>query len=296
MKGTNAVQTQTTDSNGAVTFSGIDTGDYTVHVTATDHAPADLALPHYDKMGADVPASVSISPLPISWEAGPTLQGGPTVGIVFFSNTSAYVSRDKTGHAPLTQADLFNSAFQSPSLSVSYKYVGYIPNFPELGHFGGTGEPTIWVIMQQALLPQNQWNNQSSTNEVAVFGIQGTGKVGTAGNYTTRFLLSQPFDGPGTAHNWTPINLTSTANSRVAIPNTSFTALNPVWIGGGATPLLPPAGDIPPGWMAQGICQCVLAPGQSISFFAYGSYKNVCDDLSEFWICPTGDPMPDPDN
>jgi hypothetical protein len=38
-----------------------------------------------------------------------------------------------------------------------YPYVGYIPNFPELGHFGGLNEPKIYVFFDKELASKNSF-------------------------------------------------------------------------------------------------------------------------------------------
>ena len=84
-----------------------------------------------------------------------------------------------------------------------------------LHRFGGTLRhyeqiPDEQEIIRQTLVPENQWNNSSFTNQVGVEEGIGTGAGRSRGVVTGRFQFSQPFDGPGTAHNYTPTLLEST--------------------------------------------------------------------------------------
>lgn len=281
------VSQTTTDANGAYAFPGIADGSYTVQVTdAPDWQPNSGAVTSYAHTGtAHTVNPIPLTPTPIVYR-----EVQDTSGFVFFGNVGYYSRRATTG-TTLTEVDLYNGAYASPDSTTSYAYVGYIPKFPELGHFGGPGEPTIYVIMTQPLLPETQWNNFSFSNQVGVYSLVGTGAVGTASDYIYRFLFSQPFDGPGTAHNYQFTGLESSAGS---LTPASITPLPSVWIGGGTAPPAPLVGDLPAGWMAEGQGEFTLAPNLTTMLYVDGTYGNACGDLFNFHIHPLMGGGPDP--
>lgn len=224
---------------------------------------------------------IKLTPLAINFLAKESL-----CGKVFFGDASrpVFVDRADLSHT-LTAADLTNPAFESPDFSKSFPFVGFIPGFPELGHFGGTGEPQIFVFIQQALLPDNVFT-WSFENQVGVFGTPGNSGLGTAGQYTYRFEFLMPFTGPGTAHHWTLADFRITQDKINFQPGTILQIL-PTVPSDGSTTFTPPApGDVPPGFMARAVGQFVLPPQVSVDLFADGFFKDVCGQVFCFTVTP----------
>jgi hypothetical protein len=215
-------------------------------------------------------------PLPINYLENQVLNGK-----CYFSNSQYYVNAATTG-TTIGQSDLYTSNYLSPTFTTAYNYCGYIPYFPELGHFGGYCEPKIYVFVAQPLLPSCQWNNSSLTNQIGVYGIVGRGCVGAAGEYTYRIQFSQPFTGPGTANCYTltDIDLTPT-------PSDSQTS---IWYQGAAN--LGNCGPcwewncITPNYMAIGIGQYTLKPGVTTNLYVDGHYSDACCCVTWFHIHP----------
>src|SRR5262249_18651098 len=160
-----------------------------------------------------------------------------------------------------------------PDRSTSYRYVGSIPEFPELGHFGGPGEPEIFVVIQEPLLSPATITN-SFSNQVGVFDQPGTHAVGTAGGYTYLFLATVPFTGPGTAHDYTLTDVQFTTGSG---PTQSGSIVIPPSVAptDGASAPSPPSGDVPPGFTAQALGQITLPPLITGNVSVDGSYTDV---------------------
>jgi uncharacterized repeat protein (TIGR01451 family) len=281
----NAVVAQTTTgTGGAYTFTGVPDGSYTVSVTdAPDYSPNTGMVTNYTHTGSDYTVPViALNPRPIVYRSVQTLSGR-----AFFGTDPAFavlLVKDSGGNPVTLQlSDLYTSTNVSSSTIKTYLYNGTIPDFPEMGHFGGPGEPQIYVYYTQPLLPDTVWNNSSFTNQIGVYGVQGTPAEGTTGYYIYRFQFSMPFDGPGTAYNYTYTGVESSYPTRVP---TLITPLSPSWIGGGAIPAAPPTGDLPVGWMARGIGEFQVPAYQTSTLYVDGSYTDVCGDLFTFHIHP----------
>ena len=275
------VATTTTKPDGTYSFTGLAAGSYTITVPA---AITDETIETTNPLTGTLIAGQSSTgnnfgymALPINYRYVMAASGA-----AYFGTTSVFTSR-ASATVTLTQTDLFNAAYANASFGTSYKYVGTIPDFPELGHFGGVGEPTIYVFLATALLPTNQWNSLTVTNQIGILGLQGTGAVGLAGNYLYRFQFNHPFDGPGTAHNYT---LTQTESSAGSLTPLKITQISSVYIGSGATPPTPALSDVPPGWMARGIGEYSLPPNTGTDVFVDGTYTDVCGMLFSFRLTP----------
>jgi hypothetical protein len=107
-------------------------------------------------------------------------------------------------------------------------------------------------------------------------------------------LFNQPFRGAGTAHGYQLTGAEMMAQGSETDPladtitqgSLKAWALAPVWIGGGATPPTPPAGDLPPEWMAQAVAEFKLRPGVFGNFRVLGTFKDVCGNAFDFRIHP----------
>lgn len=278
---TSTVEVVTTDTQGKFTFSQpIQDGLYAITVTAPDYEVFTSLPFNYAHDGLDKFVPAGLTPLPISYRAAPIIHGK-----VFFS----FSASNNYNFPALTEANLYQNFVSPTAGTFPYTYVGRIPGFPELGHFGGPGEPKIRLDMVQPLLPENQWHNCSFTNQVGIFGvINGTGK---AGDYTYRMLFNQPFDGPGTAHNYELTQVYLAGPQPTTTPVIFPVSL--VRLDGSALPL-PPPGDVPAGWMAQAWFQFTLPPAVSANVHIVGGYRNACGEAplngapfgNPFDICP----------
>ena len=274
-----AVASGSTDSSGQYVFSGtnITNGGYYVAAQAANYQSGQSSTFTYAAAGADVSTTVTLVPAPINY-----LSTGKLTGSVFFSDVQTYRDR-QTGSTVLTQADLYSSTYASADFSHSYLYQGTIPSFPELGSFGGPGQPQIWVIIGQPLVPETQWNDSSLTNFVAVEGGLGTGAGRARSAFTVKLLFSQLFFGSGSVFFLTIGGLVLTPSS---ISNVTWSLLPAVQVSGAPAPT-PPAGMLPPGWMARTRFQFSEAPGVSSTAWAVGSYNDICGQSFSFRIEPT---------
>jgi hypothetical protein len=278
LDGTTVVATTTTNASGQYEFGDAEAGDYRIRVSADEYITATSALFHFAHTALDaIPPLSTLDPLPISWQAKLRFSGK-----VFFSDQKRFwdAGRAVVG-VTLNQSDLYNGAYKG---NRSYAYVGTIPSFPELGHFGGAGEPKLWVIMTDPLVPENQWNNANLTNLVGVEAGIDTGMSRAPSYYTFRLLFSQPFEGPGTAKNYTVdgMNLTPLYTA----PGTpSWQSLSPVlWAGSGPGPAH--SGDVPTGWMARTRLTFYQVVNKSTAVTALGFFKNACGEKFNFRCHP----------
>lgn len=268
------VLTTQTDADGRFSFTGMADGSYGLRVLAADYATRVLSNLTYRCLGSDVNVEVPLSPLPVNYLVREEL-----CGRVFFSDVQAFRDRE-AGTAQLQ--DLFNPAFASPTNSKSYRYIGTIPQYPELGQFGGAGQPQIWVIIQEPLLPENLWHNCSLTNLVGVEDGTGTGAGRPRSAYTFRFLLSQPFTGPGTAHDYA---ITGLETQPASLTPPTWTRLPSVQLSGPPAPT-PPLDEVPAGWMAKTRFQMRQMPGVNNVIVAVGHFFDVCGHQFDFRIHP----------
>src|SRR5262249_2222088 len=112
------------------------------------------------------------------------------------------------------------------------------------------------------------------SNQVGVFDQPGTHAVGTAGAYTYRFLVSVPFTGPGTAHDYTVTDVQFTTGSGPT-QSGSIVIQPSVAPTDGASAPSPPSWDVPPGFTAQALGQIALPPLIAANVSADGSYTDV---------------------
>lgn len=291
-------QTAVTDGSGNVTFTGVADGTYTLQVSADEHQPNASPSFAFATNTGDVPQTVKLAPLPIVWQAVPAYSGR-----VFFSDT-AFFQSVSTG-ITLGPADLSNNAYASgpnahPSTSTykSYPYVGTIPTFGSQ-HYGGPGEPRIWVIMESPLRSENTWNGFSATNLIQVEDGIGTGAGRKDTFWNITLLGNQPFgDGlvgspnTGIAHQYTAtgINLSPAAPGTLA-PAT-WTLLPSIQWSPIAGPAPATLQDIPYGWMARTRFSFQYPVGVGFAFTMNGTYTNVCGDLFNWLIHPDVDGGP----
>lgn len=280
-----AVQVVTAGSDGKFTFSTpISDGDYAIRVITVDFEVYNSSPFTYAHDGSDLFLTAALEPLPINFRAFEQLSGR-----VFFSDVQAFRDREQVG-VVLGPADLSNPLFASSNSSRSFRFVGTIPGFP--GHYGGLNEPQVWVIIQEPLLSEDIWTGYSFTNLIAVEDGIGTGAGRPRSVYTVTTLFSQPFDGPGTAHNYTVTGLEvfSTPNdgSVPANPMPTWNSLaNLIQIG--PSPIAQPSpGDVPAGWMARTRFTYRFKPGQFV-VYGNGSYNNACGMLFNYRLHPEGD-------
>jgi hypothetical protein len=279
LQGGGVVKTVFTNASGEFSFSNVADGTYSIRISATDYETAVSAPFSYTCAGNDLSMAVVLKPLAINLNCQECLKGK-----VFFGVSSGYVRRATTG-LTLTQADLYNPAYASPNLTTSYKYVGFIPNFPELGHFGGAGEPVVYVIVQEPLLGEDVFNNCSFSNQIGVAGALGAHPLSSnPSTFTYRSLFSLPNLGPGTAHMFTYTGIELIPNP-LATPAGSFSVLPAVQISGSPAPA-PAAGDLPPGWMAKARIQFQLPQASTTVVYMNGTYQDACGDMFMFHCHP----------
>jgi hypothetical protein len=278
------VQTTYSGQDGSYLFTSVPAGSYTVRASAPDYSPNASSVFSVTSSSLTLDA-IELAPLSIGF-----LSNQELLGKVFFA--SFYWSSATTG-ITLTDAnsfaDLMNPAYASPDRSTSYRYVGSIPDFPELGHFGGPGEPEIYVIIQQPLLSPTADTN-SFSNQVAVYDE-------TAGAYIYRFLVSMPFTGPGTAHNYTLTDVQFTTGSGSTESGSIVTPPSVAPTDGASAPS-PPSGDVPPGFTARALGQITLPPSITADVSADGSYTDVSGRVFPFSLTssvgggPAFEPLP----
>ncbi|MGV3721854.1 MAG: hypothetical protein ACO1SX_13155, partial [Actinomycetota bacterium] len=285
LQGGSPVQTVTAGPDGKFQFAHpIADGEYTLRVIARDFEVYNSAPFSYDHHGANVLLTAGLEPLPIHFRAFEQLSGR-----VFFSDVQTFQVREQPG-VTLGASDLGNPLYASPNSAKSYRYVGAIPGFP--GHYGGPGEPEVWVIIQEPLLSEDIWTGYSFTNLIAVEDGIGTGAGRARSAYTVSTLLSQPFDGPGIAHNYavTGLEVYSTPNDGSEPANPSPTWSSPAnLIQIGPSPIAQPdPGDVPPGWMARTRFLYRFKPG-FFTVYGNGSFTNVCGMQFAFRLHPEGE-------
>lgn len=276
------VASRTTGADGTYVFGKADAGNFCVRVSHVDFVTFTSAA-FATCNGATTAVNVGLTPLPVCYRYREEL-----FGRVFFSDNAFFQAAATTG-ITLTEADLSNGAFRTPTTPTSnfitsYEYRGVIPSFPELGHFGDAGEPRIWVFMSEPLLPEDRYNGYSFTNQVGVRELVGTKAVGTAGVYTYRMQFNQPFDCPGngTAYNYTLTGVTFQHNQSTTPP--ILTQLDSVKADGSAGVVS--GGTIPAGYMARARVEFTLAPGSTTTLFVNGKYQDVCGHPFDFSIHP----------
>jgi Carboxypeptidase regulatory-like domain len=262
------VQTTSSGQDGSYLFTSVPAGSYTVRASAPDYNSNTSSVFTVSS------SSLTLDPIELAPQSIAFLSDHALHGKVFFSE---FYWNLATTDITLTDgnnfADLMNGAYASPDHTTSYRYVGSIPEFPELGHFGGPGEPEIYVIIQEPLLSPAT-DTSSFSNQVGVFDQPGTHAVGTAGEYTYRFLVSMPFTGPGTAHNYTFADVQFTTGSSSTESGSIVTPISVAPTDGASVPP-PPSGDVPPGFTAQAVGQITLPPSMTADVSADGSYSDV---------------------
>jgi len=260
------VQATSTGPDGKFEFAQpIAEGQYTIRVLAADYETYASASFNYTHDGNDVCLSIGLKPLSINYRFKEQV-----CGRVFFSDVQTFRDREVPGQV-LGQADLSNALYASPDSLKSYKYVGSIPGFP--GHYGGMGEPEIWVIIQDPLVSSTDC---SFANLVAVEDGVGTGAGRARSVYSTKVYFLQPFDGPGTAYHYTITGLetysTPADGSLPANPMVSWSTE-------------PVSGIVPPGTTATTIFTFRFKPGY-LQMYAVGYFDDVCGERFYFRIHP----------
>ena len=166
--------------------------------------------------------------------------------------------------------------------------MGVIPNFPELGHFGGLNEPKLYVFIDKELAPNNLFIS-SFQNQIGVFGRPGGRGYNPVDKYAYRFTFLLPFTGPGTAHCFQAIDVRYTVDGTTFLDGKIVKSLSAVPTNGTYGPK-PDAGDVPPGYMGRAIGQFILPPGIFADVFVDGSYKNACCKKYCFTLTPPSAP------
>jgi Carboxypeptidase regulatory-like domain len=252
------VQTTRSGPDGSYLFTGVPAGTYTVRASAPDYNPNTSSGFTAASSDMAVPA-IQLTPLPIAF-----LSDQELLGKVFFAGFYGF------GLPPgvtLTDAndfaDLRNGDNASPDLTKPYQYSGAIPEFSQPGSF---------VIIQQPLLSPAT-DTSSFSNQVGVYSD-------TTGAYTYRFLISVPFTGPGTAHDFqiTDVQFMTGGSWQ---PGVIITPPSVARTDGAAAPT-PPPGDVPPGFTAQALAEITLPADFNADVKVDGSYTDVTGQVFLF--------------
>src|SRR5581483_8215547 len=97
---------------------------------------------------------------------------GDIGGIAYFSDNPNFVGRASS--QTLTNEDGNFLDLQNPANvwsnngNLTYPFRGRIPHHESLGHFGAAGEPVIYVLILQALVPETMYVGHTFANMVAV--------------------------------------------------------------------------------------------------------------------------------
>ncbi len=276
MQGVIEIASTTTNANGEFSFLSQPAGTYTVQIQVAEHY---LFTSSTFTIGPDKAlGDLLITPYEVCYVAAQVL-----CGEIYFSSVPGYqalqggtVDTDDTPNA------VYNGAYAN---GATYKYNGYIPGHPSLGHYGDVGEPEIWMFMKAPLVAETSYQGCSLTNLVGVEKTTGPADINGRRPFMVRALLSQPFIGPGTATEYQVLN-TEVKQNGTTLFYPSTTPLTTIKTDGSAGDAQP-AGVVPPGYMARTVLNFEMVRG-GYEFYANGTYEGECHDVYTYRIHPEG--------
>ena len=281
--------TTTADANGNFTLTPPGPGDYEVCATAANWGTSYSTPFHFVSNGCDLCVNVVLSALPIATRASNDIYG-----IAYFTDTPRYQQWAST--TVITNEDGSFTQLLNPANvfelngNHTYPFVGYIPHHEELGHFGGTNEPKVWVELVQPLQSETGYTGHSFVNLIGVQDGIGQAADHTQAPFTLTYVSMLPFDGPGTAFNVNTTNVNVIFHTSNPIqPNAAATLTDlPVALSNGNNlpSSLPPAHVLPPGYMNRSLVRMRVPYAMSWTAFVTTTFQNVCGNNSTVTVDP----------